>query len=66
MLYEVRDIDFLPVNTGLLKGAIEQFAGRTDKRMSVKILLITRLLSDEDRLWPVATLAKDSLRRIAP
>ncbi|AUW46788.1 hypothetical protein CUJ84_pRLN2000244 (plasmid) [Rhizobium leguminosarum] len=60
----IGDIAALSVEIGLFQAAIEQLAGGTDKGPAAQILLIARLLADENDLGFHRTFAEDDLRGI--
>jgi hypothetical protein len=60
----IGDIAAPAVETGLVKTAIEQPAGGTDKGPAGQILLIARLLADQDDLGFAGAFAEDDLRGI--
>src|SRR5581483_2328278 len=60
----VRDVGLRPVDARLLERPVEQLAGRPDERLAREILLVSRLLADEQHLGVSGALAEDGLRRV--
>jgi hypothetical protein len=48
MLYDVRDVDIVPVDAGFREGFMEQPPGRADERLAGPVLGVAGLLPDED------------------
>src|SRR5437899_9170575 len=62
MLDGVGDVDALAIDARLLERLIEQPARRTDERLSLDVLAVTRLLPDKHDRCMLGTLSKHGLR----
>ena len=65
MLDGIRDVGFASRDTGIVKRPVEKPACRPDERSTLLILLITRLLADEDEPRIVGSRAEHRLGRLA-
>lgn len=50
MLHGVGDVNFIALDPRILERAIKDFASRPDKRLSSEVLLVARLLTQEQLL----------------
>src|SRR5205823_2679320 len=66
VLDDVRDVDLRTIDAGGLERAIEELPGGTDERPADEVLVVARLLADEDDLGMGAALAEDRLRPALP
>src|SRR5947208_16307634 len=62
MLDDVSDISFLAINACFFKCFVEQFAGRTNKRLAFEVFIVAGLLADEENFSLASAGAKDGLR----
>ena len=62
----IGDIDLQAIDAGVVQDRIEDLARRADERLAGKILLVARLLADEDHLCAFRTFAEHGLRCVAP
>src|SRR5205085_12506619 len=62
VLHYVGHVDELPIDARLLQRAVEQLARRAYERPAGLVLLISRLLAEEDRSRGFQALAEDGLR----
>ena len=51
VLHRIGDVDGAPVDAGLLHRAIHDLPGRPDERTADHVLLVARLLADEQHAW---------------
>src|SRR4051812_27897833 len=61
VLDRVRQIDALAGDAGVGERLVEQRAGRSDERLTLPVLLIARLLADEQDLGVARALPEDDL-----
>jgi hypothetical protein len=61
MLYRNCDVSILARDTGFSEGAVENLAGRSDKRPALAIFLVARLLANKDDPSMGATFAEHGL-----
>jgi len=66
MLHDVRDVNFVAVDTGLHKGLVEYFSRRANKRMAREIFLISRLFAYEQDRCLGRSFSEHCLRGIFP
>ena len=66
MLDRVGDVNPPAVDPRLVQRTLEEAPGGPDKRLSLKVLLVTRLLADEHHPAVFAAFAEDRLRRLDP
>ena len=66
MLDRVGDVDLEPIDIGLVEYLVEHLAGRPDEGLAGDILLVARLLADEDDPRILGSLAEHGLRGVAP
>src|SRR6185312_3118764 len=64
MLDRIGDVGAAAVDAGLLQRPVENLPGGADERMAGKILLIARLLADEEDRGARRALAEDGLGRV--
>src|SRR5690242_11641331 len=62
VLDDVRDVDLAAVDARVLEGLVEKLPGRADERLALEVLLVARLLADEENLGLRGALAEDRLR----
>src|SRR6059058_3746512 len=48
VLDDVGDVDLAPVDASVLERLVEELSGRPDERLALQVLLVARLLADED------------------
>jgi hypothetical protein len=66
VLDRVRDVDTFPVDICLDQSLVEKAARGSHERMPGEVLLVTRLLADEEDLRRARTLAEHGLCRARP
>jgi len=62
MLYRIRDVNFLAINSCFFERFVHDFSGWSDKRFALLILVIARLFADQHDGRLFWTFTKDSLR----
>jgi hypothetical protein len=65
-LDRVGDVDFQPVDTGIVEDLVEHLAGRTNERLARNVLLIARLLTDENDAGVFGSFAEHGLGGVSP
>jgi hypothetical protein len=66
VLHGVRHVDRRPIDARLCERVVEDAPGRPDEGLARPVLLVARLLADEDRLRVRGALAEDGLRADLP
>jgi len=66
VLYGIRDIHSVPVDSSGLERLVEHASRRADKWLAGDILFVAGLLADEDDLRRTTPLAEHGLRRVLP
>jgi hypothetical protein len=64
VLHDVGDVGFLAFDAGFRKAAVEQSAGRSDKRASGKVFLIARGFADQHHRCVRGAFTEHCLRRV--
>jgi hypothetical protein len=63
MLDDVRDEDFLPIDSSRLERLIEECSSRSDKRMPCFVLIVARRFADQDHSRCLRSFTADGLCR---
>ena len=66
MFHRIGDVDFLAIDAGFFKRAIEYLAGGSDERFAGDIFFVAGLLADQHDLGMLRAFAEHGLRRIFP
>ena len=66
VLDDVGDVDARSVDARVGERAIEEFAGRSDERMTCEIFVVAGLLADEHQLSPRPAFTENGLRPALP
>ena len=64
MLDNVGDLGPSPIDSGFAEATVEQLSRRPDKRVTGKVLRVSRLLADQHHKRPLGTLTKYRLGSI--
>jgi len=66
MFNHIRDVNLLAVNTGLFQCAVQQLASGADEGLSLKIFIVSGLLSDQKKRGLPGALTKYGLSGMLP
>jgi hypothetical protein len=66
VLHGIRQVDGVPLDPGVVEGSTEEPPRRSDERLALLFLQITRLLPDHHQLGVRASVAEDRARSVLP
>ena len=64
MFHRIRDVNFVAINSRFFQRLIHYFPGRSNKRFTLLIFVIARLLADQHDRRVLRAFAEDGLGRV--